>query len=138
MADNIVKRGFEEFDRGTIENIAEYLSPEELYSDVIDRVRKYHPSDDISLIEKGYEVARKAHEGQKRKSGEPYIIHPLYVALILADLELDKETITAGLLHDVVEFQELVGKILVLYAAQFHEAAVAQQAAEFVDRKSVV
>ena len=103
MADNIVKRGFEEFDRGTIENIAEYLSPEELYSDVIDRVRKYHPSDDISLIEKGYEVARKAHEGQKRKSGEPYIIHPLYVALILADLELDKETITAGLLHDVVE-----------------------------------
>ena len=103
MADNIVKRGFEEFDRGTIENIAEYLSPEELYSDVIDRVRKYHPSDDISLIEKGYEVARKAHEGQKRKSGEPYIIHPLYVALILADQELDKETITAGLLHDVVE-----------------------------------
>ena len=103
MADNIVKKGFEEFDRGTIENIAEYLSPEELYSDVIDRVRKYHPSDDISLIEKGYEVAKKAHEGQKRKSGEPYIIHPLYVALILADLELDKETITAGLLHDVVE-----------------------------------
>ena len=95
MADNIVKRGFEEFDRGTIENIAEYLSPEELYSDVIDRVRKYHPSDDISLIEKGYEVAKRAHEGQKRKSGEPYIIHPLYVALILADLELDKETIIA-------------------------------------------
>ena len=66
MADNIVKRGFEEFDRGTIENIAEYLSPEELYSDVIERVRKYHPSDDISLIEKGYVVAKKAHEGQNR------------------------------------------------------------------------
>ena len=89
MADNITKKGFEEFDRGTIESIAEYLSPEELYSDVIERVRRYHPSDDISLIEKGYAVARKAHEGQKRKSGEPYIIHPLYVALILADLELD-------------------------------------------------
>ena len=103
MADNITKKGFDEFDRGTIENIAEYLSPEELYSDVIERVRRYHPSDDISLIEKGYAVAKKAHEGQKRKSGEPYIIHPLYVALILADLELDKETITAGLLHDVVE-----------------------------------
>ena len=47
MADTIVKKGFEEFDRGTIENIAEYLSPEELYSDVIERVRKYHPSDDM-------------------------------------------------------------------------------------------
>ena len=103
MAENSVKKGFQDFDRGTIENIAEYLSPEELYSDVIERVRRYHPSDDITLIEKGYEVAKRAHEGQKRKSGEPYIIHPLYVALILADLELDKETITAGLLHDVVE-----------------------------------
>ena len=103
MTDNITEKAFTEFDSGRIEDIGEFLSPEELYSDVIERVRRYHPSDDISLIEKGYEVARKAHEGQKRKSGEPYIIHPLYVALILADLELDKETITAGLLHDVVE-----------------------------------
>ena len=66
-------------------------------------MRKYHPSDDISLIEKAYEIARTAHEGQLRKSGEPYIIHPLYVAIILAGLELDKETIAAGILHDVVE-----------------------------------
>ena len=103
MTDKIEERTFKEFDNGRIEDIGEFLSPEVLYSDVIERVRRYHPSDDISLIEKGYEVASKAHEGQKRKSGEPYIIHPLYVALILADLELDKETITAGLLHDVVE-----------------------------------
>ena len=103
MTDNITEKAFTEFDSGRIEDIGEFLSPEELYSDVIERVRRYHPSDDISLIEKGYEVARKAHEGQKRKSGEPYIIHPLYVALILADLELYKETITADLLHDVVE-----------------------------------
>jgi len=97
MTATIEERAFKEFDKGKLENLGEYISPEELYSDLIERVRRYHPSDDISLIEKGYEVARKAHEGQKRKSGEPYIIHPLYVALILADLELDKETITAGL-----------------------------------------
>ena len=64
---------------------------------------KYHPSTDISMIEKAYKVASEAHKDQKRKSGEPYIIHPLCVAIILADLELDKETIVAGLLHDAVE-----------------------------------
>ncbi|MDO5574224.1 MAG: bifunctional (p)ppGpp synthetase/guanosine-3',5'-bis(diphosphate) 3'-pyrophosphohydrolase [bacterium] len=91
------------FDDGHIEAMEEFLSPEELYQDLILRVRKYHPSDDISLIEKAYHVAHDAHKGQVRKSGEPYIIHPLCVAIILADLELDKETIVAGLLHDVVE-----------------------------------
>ena len=55
------------------------------------------------MIQKAYEVAREAHKDQKRKSGEPYIIHPLCVGIILADLELDKETIVAGLLHDAVE-----------------------------------
>ena len=91
------------FDDGRIEAMKEFLSPEELYQDLIERVRKYHPSDDISLIEKAYRVADEAHKNQVRKSGEPYIIHPLCVAIILADLELDKETIAAGLLHDVVE-----------------------------------
>ena len=81
----------------------DFVDPQELYDELIARVRKYHPSDDISMIEKAYKVARDAHEGQARKSGEPYIIHPLCVAIILADLELDKETIVAGLLHDVVE-----------------------------------
>ena len=55
------------------------------------------------MIEKAYRIADEAHKEQKRKSGEPYIIHPLCVAIILADLEMDKETIAAGLLHDVVE-----------------------------------
>ncbi len=91
------------FDNSRIENFKEFATPEALFNELILRVRKYHPSDDISMIEKGYQIASKAHEGQKRKSGEPYIIHPLCVSIILADLELDKETITAGLLHDVVE-----------------------------------
>lgn len=90
-------------DDGRIEALKEYLSPEELYADLISRVKKYHPSDDISLIEKAYQTAFSAHKDQVRKSGEPYIIHPLYVAIILADLEMDKETIAAGILHDVVE-----------------------------------
>ena len=90
-------------DDGRIESIEEFQSPEALYEELINRVRKYHPSDDISLIEKAYQTACDAHRGQVRKSGEPYIIHPLYVSIILADLELDKETIVAGLLHDVVE-----------------------------------
>jgi len=86
-----------------LENPADFTSPEILYQDLIERIRKYHPSDDISLVEKAYKIAGEAHKEQKRKSGEPYIIHPLCVAIILADLELDKETIVAGILHDVVE-----------------------------------
>lgn len=91
------------FEDEKITKEADFVDPEELYQVLISRVRLYHPSDDISLIAKGYEVAKQAHEGQLRKSGEPYIIHPLNVAIILADLEMDKETIVAGLLHDVVE-----------------------------------
>ncbi len=90
-------------DDGRIEATREYSSPEELYGDLIERVHRYHPSDDISMIEKAYKIAFEAHENQVRKSGEPYIIHPLCVSIVLADLELDKETIVAGLLHDVVE-----------------------------------
>ncbi len=86
-----------------IKAIKEFTSPEELYQELIASIRKYHPSADISLVEKAYRVAYDSHDGQMRKSGEPYIIHPLSVAIILAELELDKETIAAGLLHDVLE-----------------------------------
>ncbi|MBR5336389.1 MAG: bifunctional (p)ppGpp synthetase/guanosine-3',5'-bis(diphosphate) 3'-pyrophosphohydrolase [Lachnospiraceae bacterium] len=82
------------------------MNPEDLYSQLIDLIRLYHPSADVSMIKKAYDLARSAHEGQVRKSGEPYIIHPLCVAIILAELELDKETIVAGILHDVVEDTE--------------------------------
>lgn len=84
--------------------------PSQLYEELIASVRKYHPSTDISLIEKAYKIAYEAHEGQVRKSGEPYIIHPLSVGIILAELELDKETIVAGLLHDVLEDTTLTDK----------------------------
>ena len=86
-----------------LEAPADFTSPEVLYQDLVKTIHKYHPSDDISMIEKAYKIAAQAHKDQKRKSGEPYIIHPLCVAIILADLEMDKETIAAGLLHDVVE-----------------------------------
>lgn len=77
--------------------------PEELYMILRKSILQYHPSTDLAVIEKAYRVADEAHRNQKRKSGEPYIIHPLCVAIILAQLELDKETIVAGILHDVIE-----------------------------------
>ena len=82
-----------------VKSMHDFTSPEVLYDELIASIRKYHPSTDITLIQKAYETAREAHKDQKRKSGEPYIIHPLCVAIILADLELDKETIVAGLLY---------------------------------------
>ena len=90
-------------DPDKIRKMEEFVSPEVLYDELIASVRKYHPSTDITLIEKAYQIADEAHRGQVRKSGEAYIIHPLCVGIILAELELDKETIVAGLLHDVVE-----------------------------------
>ncbi len=82
---------------------ADFTAPEVLYKELTDKIRSYHPSADITLVDKAYHIADDAHKDQLRKSGEPYIIHPLCVANILADLELDKETIIAGILHDVVE-----------------------------------
>ncbi len=77
--------------------------PDVIYKRLMDKVDLYHPSDDVSMIKKAYDLAYDAHKDQLRKSGEPYIIHPLEVACILADLELDKESIVAGILHDVIE-----------------------------------
>ena len=71
--------------------------------ELIQIVVKYHPDADIAMVEKAYHFAQKAHEGQMRKSGEPYFFHPLTVAGILARLMLDPPTIAAGLLHDTVE-----------------------------------
>ena len=76
---------------------------EEHYASMMQAVQRYAPTADLDEIQKAYEYADRKHKNQLRKSGEPYIIHPLCVAIILAELELDKETIVAGLLHDVVE-----------------------------------
>ena len=65
-----------------IKPIQEFSKPEDLYDELIASIRKYHPSTDITLIEKAYHVAFEAHKGQVRKSGEAYIIHPLCVAII--------------------------------------------------------
>ena len=80
-----------------------FVEPAALYAQLVETIRKYRPATDLSAIEKAYKVADEAHRGQLRKSGEPYIIHPLCVAIILGELELDKETIVAGILHDVIE-----------------------------------
>ena len=87
----------------SVKKMDDFTDPEKLHQELLAGIRKYHPSADLSMIEKAYQVAAEAHKDQKRKSGEPYIIHPLCVGIILADLEMDKETIAAGLLHDVVE-----------------------------------
>ncbi|MFI3170775.1 MAG: bifunctional (p)ppGpp synthetase/guanosine-3',5'-bis(diphosphate) 3'-pyrophosphohydrolase [Eubacteriales bacterium] len=98
-SDKIIKNTEEHL----VMNPEDYQNPQVLYEKLIQRITKYHPSADVTMIEKAYKIAYEAHKNQYRKSGELYIIHPLWVAIILADLELDKETITAGMLHDVVE-----------------------------------
>lgn len=77
--------------------------PQSSFESLIEKVKKYSPNVDLSKLEKAYDVARIAHEGQQRNSGEPYIIHPLMVAHILADLEMDMTSLVAALLHDTVE-----------------------------------
>lgn len=72
-------------------------------SEFLDTILEFNPNYDIELIGHAYDVAEEMHRGQLRKSGEPYLIHPMAVAEILADLGMDEETIVAGLLHDVVE-----------------------------------
>lgn len=81
----------------------DFTDPDILFEILKNIVMNYHPSSDLDIITKAYELAKDAHKDQKRKSGEPYLIHPVCVAIILAQLEMDKETIVGGLLHDVVE-----------------------------------
>ncbi|RDY23041.1 bifunctional (p)ppGpp synthetase/guanosine-3',5'-bis(diphosphate) 3'-pyrophosphohydrolase [Romboutsia maritimum] len=74
--------------------------------EIIEKIKDYAPNAETSIVEKAYNFGKNAHDGQFRKSGEPYFIHPVAVANILIDMELDIETISAGFLHDVVEDTE--------------------------------
>jgi GTP pyrophosphokinase len=72
-------------------------------NDILDRVASYHPDPDLDLVKKAYVYSAKVHTGQIRKSGEPYLVHPLEVAGILAELKLDESSVVTGLLHDTIE-----------------------------------
>ncbi|MBR6229378.1 MAG: bifunctional (p)ppGpp synthetase/guanosine-3',5'-bis(diphosphate) 3'-pyrophosphohydrolase [Eubacterium sp.] len=83
-----------------------FTDPDVLFRILEKTVSAYHPSSDLELIRRAYDLAKDAHKDQKRRSGEPYLTHPVCVAIILAQLQMDKETIVGGLLHDVVEDTE--------------------------------
>lgn len=70
---------------------------------IIDSIKSYHPNADFELIRRAYDYAARAHQGQMRRSGDPYVVHPLSVASIITELKLDEPSVCAGLLHDAVE-----------------------------------
>ncbi|MDH4266913.1 MAG: HD domain-containing protein, partial [Deltaproteobacteria bacterium] len=72
-------------------------------NDILEKLHRYLPGADLGMIEKAYVFSAKVHQGQVRLSGEPYLIHPLEVAAILADMKMDIATVASGLLHDTVE-----------------------------------
>jgi len=72
-------------------------------TDILDKVKSYHPGADTDLINKAYVYSARMHDGQLRKSGDPYFIHPVQVAQIITDMRLDTASVCAALLHDVVE-----------------------------------
>ena len=74
-----------------------------LKREFLQKIEEYNPNYDMDMISKAYDVADEMHRNQLRKSGEEYLIHPVAVAEILAELGMDSETIAAGLLHDVIE-----------------------------------
>ena len=73
------------------------------FEDLVDKVRSYSPDADLELLRRAYVFSAREHKGQVRHSGEPYLVHPLEVANLLADMRLDAVAVAAGLLHDVVE-----------------------------------
>src|SRR6476469_1802853 len=73
------------------------------FRELMRKLRENRPNDDLELVKKAYEFSQKHHAGQTRASGQPYLVHPLEVALVLAEMKMDPIAIAAGLLHDSVE-----------------------------------
>ncbi|RLE23474.1 MAG: GTP pyrophosphokinase, partial [Acidobacteria bacterium] len=82
------------------------LTPKVRIEDIVNRVEQYRPDLDEDLLRHAYVFAATRHQGQVRRSGEAYLVHPLTVAWILAQMELDEVAIAAGLLHDLLEDTE--------------------------------
>ncbi|MEE3467090.1 MAG: bifunctional (p)ppGpp synthetase/guanosine-3',5'-bis(diphosphate) 3'-pyrophosphohydrolase [Eubacterium sp.] len=99
----LVPRGFDTGELSTELIPPNFTDPDVLFEILENTIKTYHPSGDLEMIRKAYSLAKEAHADQKRRSGEPYLSHPVCVAIILAQLQMDKETIVGGLLHDVVE-----------------------------------
>jgi GTP diphosphokinase / guanosine-3',5'-bis(diphosphate) 3'-diphosphatase len=78
-------------------------SPDALFAVLVETFAARHPDDDVAMLRRAYELAAAAHEGQRRRTGEPYVTHPIAVAQILAEYGLDQATLAAALMHDVVE-----------------------------------
>ncbi|MCJ7471698.1 MAG: bifunctional (p)ppGpp synthetase/guanosine-3',5'-bis(diphosphate) 3'-pyrophosphohydrolase [Actinobacteria bacterium] len=84
----------------------ESTDSDKIFKELVGKIKGYNPNADIKLLDKAYSTAKKYHDNQFRKSGEPFIVHPLSVGMILADIELDQTSIAAAILHDVVEDTE--------------------------------
>ncbi len=84
----------------------ESVNSDKIFKELVGKIKTYNPNVDIKILDKAYKTAKKYHGDQLRKSGEPFIVHPLSVGMILADIELDQTSIAAAILHDVVEDTE--------------------------------
>ena len=89
-----------------VKNKAKTVNTDLIYKKILKKVRSYNADVDEELLDKAYQIAKKYHKGQERKTGEPFVVHPLETAVILADIELDQSSIIAAILHDVVEDTE--------------------------------
>ena len=105
-------------------------------NDVLDKVTSYNPGADLNLIRKAYVYCAKVHQGQTRLSGEPYLIHPLEVGWILAELRLDVQSVVTGLLHDTIE--DTLTTHAELEAIFGKEVVSLVDGVTKIDRKSVV
>ena len=99
----------EQFDTGALSTDIippSFTDPDVLFEVLKKIIESDRPDIDMDMVARAYELAKEAHKGQKRKSGEPYLIHPVCVAIILTQIQMDTEAIVGGLLHDVIEDTE--------------------------------